>query len=471
MTLASPVYLAFLLAALLIYRGASRFGRSGLAVLAFLSLAFYATWNPLLLLPLLGTATWDWAICRAMGSAQGTATRRALVILSLALDLVVLGFFKYFDFFAGSALDLWRAAGGGGYELLFRAGMAAGISFYTFQSLSCVLDVYRREQEPARSWLEYLSFVAFFPTLLAGPITRAETLLPQIRRGPAPLDGEACGRALFLITLGFIKKVALADTLALQLTGRVFELPGMYSSLEVLAAIYAYAAQIYCDFSGYSDIAIGSALLLGISLKDNFDSPYRAADLAEFWRRWHISFSTWLRDYLFFALPGKRPGTSAPYLNLVLTFTLGGLWHGASWTYVLWGLTHGAGLALVRLVQSRRRGTPVPAWRRLAGVVSTFHFVAFSWLFFRCANLDQVGEVLRRLCARSLTAANLPWTTLALTAAALLAQWLPESLYGRVQRGFVALPAPVQAGVVVAAALAVRAAGTSAVAPFIYFQY
>jgi hypothetical protein len=158
-------------------------------------------------------------------------------------------------------------------------------------------------------------------------------------------------------------------------------------------------------------------------------------------------------------------------MNLIITFTLGGLWHGASWTYILWGLTHGAGLALVRLVQSRRRGKPAPWWRKVVGVALTFHFVAFSWLFFRCAELEQVGEVLRRLGALSTTTANLPWTALALTAVALFAQWGPESLYGRAQRGFVALPAPVQAAVVVAAALAVRATGTSAVAPFIYFQY
>lgn len=473
MTLASPVFLAFLLAALLLYRGAARLGRAGIASMALASLVFYATWNPLLCLPLLGTATWDYLVCRSLGRVQRAGPRRALVALGLTLDLSVLGFFKYFDFFAKPALDLWRAAGWGSYEVLIQAGTAVGLSFYTFQSVSCVLDVYRREQEPPRSWLEYLTFVSFFPTLLAGPITRAETLLPQLRLGPKTLDGEACGKALFLITLGFFKKLVLADTIALQLTGRVFELPGMYSSLEVLAGIYGYAAQIYCDFSGYSDIAIGSALLLGISLKDNFDSPYRSADLSEFWRRWHISLSTWLRDYIFFSLPGKRPGTPWPYLNLVVTFTLGGLWHGASWTYVLWGLSHGLGLALMRLLQGRRRGRPAarPVWRQACGVFLTFHFVAFTWLLFRCASLEQAGEVLRRLAALSTTTANLPAAALLATAAALAAQWVPQGTYTRAQRLFVALPAPAQVALILGAAIALHAAGTASVSPFIYLQY
>ena len=250
--------------------------------------------------------------------------------------------------------------------------------------------VYRGDAEPPRSYVEYLTFVAFFPTLLAGPITRAETLLPQLRSPAAALDAERGGRALFLIALGFVKKAVIADYLAISLVDRVFELPGMYSSLEVLTGVYGYAVQIYCDFSGYSDIATGSALLLGIGLKDNFNSPYRSADLAEFWRRWHISLSTWLRDYLFFSLPGKRPGTVFPYLNLVITFTLGGLWHGAGWTFVIWGLLQGLGLAFMRFLQvrgPRGKRPPKPAWRTVMGIALTFHFVAASWIFSRAAGI------------------------------------------------------------------------------------
>jgi alginate O-acetyltransferase complex protein AlgI len=473
MTLASPAFLVFLLGAILLYRSASRTGRAGLGFLVFASLAFYATWNPLFCLPLLSTATWDYRICRAIARTEGVRARRILVAISLTLDLSVLAFFKYFNFFADSALRTWSWAGGDSYEVMIKAGMGVGISFYTFQSLGGVLDVYRKDQEAPRSYLEYLAFVSFFPTLLAGPITRTETLIPQLRSGPAALSGESCGKGLFLITLGLVKKLVLADTIGLQLTGRVFELPGMYSSLEVLAGIYGYAAQIYCDFSGYSDIAIGSALLLGVALKDNFDSPYRSADLSEFWRRWHISLSTWLRDYLFFSLPGKRPGTVWPYLNLVVTFALGGLWHGAAWTYLLWGLAHGAGLAFMRLLQVRRRGRPArkPAWRTGLGVFITFHFVAFTWLFFRCSSLGQVAEVLRRLGALSTSWANLPAAALAAVGVAIAAQWVPRSWYDRTLRSFVALPAPGQALVILGAALLIRAAGTAAVSPFIYFQY
>ncbi len=222
--------------------------------------------------------------------------------------------------------------------------------------MSYVVDVYRGELEPHRSYLRYLLFVAFFPHLVAGPIVRPRDLLPQLERAPS-LGREAGGEALFLIAVGLVKKMILSDQLSLNLVDRVFERPANFSALEVLAGVYGYAAQIYCDFSGYTDIAIGSALLLGVRFPKNFDSPYKATNLADFWRRWHISLSTWLRDYLYIPLGGSRGSAWATYRNLMITMLLGGLWHGASWTFVFWGFLHGLGRGVTRAWERARGGS------------------------------------------------------------------------------------------------------------------
>ncbi len=476
MSFTDTPYLLFLALAALLTRGAAslaaRFGTRflPLSLLALLSLLFYASWNPLYCLPLLVTALLDYSVGRALGREPRPWARRLLLAASLFVNLSLLLVFKYFDLFARAI------AQSGSAPLPFRIVFAAGISFYTFQSMSYVIDVYRRDQDPADSPLEYLAFVSFFPTLLAGPITRAETLLPQLRRSPGVLPhADAVLQGLFLIGLGFVKKCVLADTLAVNLVNRVFDLPGMYTAAEVVIAVYAYSVQIYCDFSGYSDIAIGSALVLGIRLKDNFNLPYRSKDLAEFWRRWHISLSTWLRDYLFFALPGKKPGTLFPYLNLAITFTIGGLWHGASPTFAIWGLLHGVGLAAARFRQARARKSPMaqrpsPA-RTVAGVLVTFHFVALTWVFFRCASLEQAVGLLRAVSYGGLGVANVPGSVALAIAAGLLFQWLPEDLFAKTRDLFLRLPAPAQAALLLLLAATVRHVSGSAVAPFIYFSF
>lgn len=467
MSFASPLYLPLLGLVAWIYFVARRWGRAPLGVLAGASLLFYAAWNPIYCLALLGTVTVDWAVGRRLGRTTSARGRRWLLAASLAYNLGTLAGFKYFNLFAETAGGV-AAALGGELTVPLHIVFAVGISFYTFQSLSYVIDVYRGDQAPCRSWVSYLAFVSFFPTLLSGPITRAETLLPQLERGPRPLDDRQVGQALFLLASGFVKKTA-ADLIALDLVDRVFDLPGMFSSGEVLVGIYGYAVQIYLDFAGYSDIAIGSALLLGIRLKDNFNSPYRSADLGEFWRRWHISFSTWLRDYLFFALPGKDPTTAWPYLNLVVTFALGGLWHGAAWTYLLWGVLHGLGLALVHFTTPRARIRAL--WWPIGGTVLTFHFVAFAWLFFRCESLGEVGALLAQLGRGSWQLGNVPPAAALLIAATLALQWLPQAWSSRLQDGFVALPAPAQAGCLAAVFVGLRLLAGAAPAPFIYFAY
>ena len=295
-----------------------------------------------LLALLLGTIVLDFFLGIWIEAANNQALRKLLVIASLISNLGILFVFKYTDFVTHDVLGL--------HVHRLNLILPAGISFHTFQSLSYTIDVYRRELRATRSPIQFATFVLFFPQLVAGPIVRAQDLLPQLADLPA-LELEQATRGLWRIVVGLFKKIALADTLAIAIVDRVFEAPHHFSSLEVLAGVYGYALQIYLDFSAYSDIAIGSAELLGFTLPENFRTPYRSANLQEFWRRWHISLSTWLRDYLYISLGGNRGAPWRTYLNLALTMLLGGLWHGASWTFVVWGALHGFGLAITRFFQ------------------------------------------------------------------------------------------------------------------------
>lgn len=290
-----------------------------------------------LLALLLFTIVLDYYLGIWIEESTDPALRKALVLLSLCSNLGILFYFKYAHFFGLQA-----------HQLI----LPAGISFHTFQSLSYTIDVYRKELKATRSPIQFATFVLFFPQLVAGPIVRAQDLLPQLSDLPM-LQLEKATRGLFRIVIGLFKKIALADTLAIAIVDRVFDTPGHFTSIEVLAGVYGYAFQIYLDFSAYSDIAIGSAEVLGFDLPENFRTPYRSASLQEFWRRWHISLSTWLRDYLYIALGGSRGAAWRTYLNLALTMLLGGLWHGASWTFVVWGGLHGFGLAITRFFQRR----------------------------------------------------------------------------------------------------------------------
>ena len=463
MNLAESSFLVFLAAVVPLYALAVRSGPGpATGVLLLASALFYASWNPGYLLLLAATVVTDYNVGRALVRTGVPARRRALVCVSLGVDLSLLCAFKYFD-----ALVLgWSLAGGAApppWRLLF----VTGISFYTFQSLSYVLDVYHGSQAPARSLAHYAAFVAFFPTLLAGPITRASVLLPQLAAPARPMQPELASRGLLLIALGFVKKCLIADTLADQLARRVFEQPLFYSSFEVLCGLYAYAIQLYCDFAGYSDIAIGTALVLGIRLKDNFRSPYRSTTVAEFWKRWHISFSNWLQDYIFFSLPGNRRGRVRPYLNILITFVVGGLWHGASWGFLVWGLIHGSVLAFERRFLPPLR-VGAPAWRRVLGAVVTFHVVLVAWVFFGAESLERVGEIAHRLGALTTGAGNVPAVVPALIVAVLALQWLPEAWPERAHAAFSRLPALAQAACLLLVAVVVHRAAGSAIAPFIY---
>ncbi|MEQ9325064.1 MAG: MBOAT family O-acyltransferase, partial [Polyangiaceae bacterium] len=338
--------------------------------------------------------------------------------------------------------------------------------FFTFQGLSYVIDVYRGDVEVERSPTRFALFIAFFPQLVAGPIMRASQLLPQLD-DPQEVDAERFGQAVALMIVGLLKKVVMADYLAANLVDRVFDLPERFSSVEVLIGIYGYALQIYGDFSGYCDIAIGAALLLGIALPRNFDAPYRAASLREFWRRWHITLSEWLRDYLYISLGGSRGGRWRTYRNLFLTMLLGGLWHGAAYTFVIWGAFHGAGLAVERMA---RRATRVrlPRW---AGVIVTFHAVCALWVFFRAETFAAAVRVFGQLGAGVWGVTNLTRPVVALVALGFVGHFLPDRWWERGLERFVRAPAAVQAALAVATLHLAQKAAESGAAPFIYFQF
>ncbi len=320
---------------------------------------------------LLGTIVLDYYLGIWIERTEDPWKRKALVVVSLCSNLGILAFFKYTNFFTQDIVNpiAGYVAPDAGQIAPLDLILPAGISFHTFQSLSYTIDVYRRELKATRSVVKFATFVLFFPQLVAGPIVRAQDLLPQLDTLPE-MQLERATQGLFRICTGLFKKIAIADTLALAIVDRVFEAPERFSALEVAVGVWAYALQIFCDFSAYSDIAIGSAQVLGFTLPENFRTPYRSANLQEFWRRWHISLSTWLRDYLYITLGGSKKGAARTYVNLILTMLLGGLWHGASFAFLVWGALHGFGLAITRFFQrATAGGNLAEAWRMLAGCV------------------------------------------------------------------------------------------------------
>jgi D-alanyl-lipoteichoic acid acyltransferase DltB (MBOAT superfamily) len=358
---------------------------------------FYACWNPKFLSLLIISTVMDYACGLAVDRIDDVRKRRAFVALSMVLNLGMLGYFKYFNFFAESLHSLFSRMGLSVPLAHLNVVLPIGISFYTFQSMSYVIDVYRREIKPTRNFIEFATFVSFFPHLVAGPIMRPTTLLPQVA-SPRRFRLEQFYEGAYLIFWGLTKKVVVADNLALivnDLFGRSDKLHGGLA----LLAIYAFAFQIYCDFSGYTDAARGIAKCMGFELALNFNLPYFAASPKEFWARWHMSLSTWLRDYLYIPLGGSRGGTAMLHRNLMLTMIIGGLWHGAAWTFVLWGFYQGALLVGHRLAQpwlDRIQPTePVDraCWKAVR-IVATFHLVCVGWLIFRATSVGQVVTML-----------------------------------------------------------------------------
>lgn len=440
------------------------------AWLLLASYAFYAAWDWRLLGLLLLVTLINWLAALRIAAAT-PRTRRLWLAFATVSGLGILGVFKYLDFFAGSAASLAGLLGLSlGWHQL-NLVLPVGISFYVLHSLGYVVDVYRRELPPRRSLLDFSLFVAFFPQLAAGPVLRATSLLPQfdVPRRIADVPLRAC---LVLFLLGFAKKAAIADTLG-ALVDPVFAAPASHSGGAVAAAVYGYAVQIYCDFSGYTDMAIATAGLLGYRLPANFDRPYFAVGLVEFWRRWHISLSGWLRDYLYIPLGGNHGGGWRQSRNLMLTMVLGGLWHGAAAGFVIWGALHGGALVLQHAATraAGRRGWRVPpVWvpaLRLLGWAATFWYVCFCYIFFRATDLETALAISR---AFVLSAPPLPGL-LSLSSLAILAalHWYhPRLAAAGIWQAASTTRFALALGAAWAVVLSVRHLGER---PFIYFQF
>ena len=455
MLFATGKYWIFLTVVFFGYWSIARSRRASVIFLLIASYYFYALWNIEFVPLLLVISTIDFLTARSISTSSRPLMRKILLSVSIASDIGTLFIFKYFNFFSSSINQLL-----GQFHLQARSVLIQdlviplGLSFVTFRSLSYVIDVYRKTTPVTNQYVDYLAFVSFFPTLIAGPVVRAGELLPQLRK--QSFESRQALDGIFLILVGLVKKVAIADVLASNLVDRVFDQPQLYSSVETLAAIYGYALQIYYDFSGYSDIAIGSALLLGIKLPENFHSPYRAQSLREFWKRWHITLSNWLFDYVYISIGGLRKRRFNLYRNLVLTFLVGGLWHGAAWTFLVWGGLHGVGLSVNHWWCSFRKQSGVKTtrsrWREVFCVLATFHFVCLTWIVFRAESLQQALSVLQRLTAFQFSVGNIPVSLALILLIAYLSHWFPTRFAAALREGWQWLPSPAQAAVILSTA-------------------
>jgi alginate O-acetyltransferase complex protein AlgI len=455
-------------------------------LLAF-SLFFYFRCSGLYFILLLFSTVIDYGCGFGIYLAKEKWEKKLYLILSICSNLGLLVFFKYSYFIVETLntvlhTDLkpvnFLAAFANGtfgasfdiYEIL----LPVGISFYTFQTLSYSIDIYRNEIKPCGNIFDFAFFVSFFPQLVAGPIVRAAEFLPQIKR-PFYLSSSGFGQAIFLIMAGLFKKVVISDYISVNFVDRVFDTPEMYSGFMNLMAVYGYSIQIYCDFSGYSDIAIGLAALMGFKLPINFNSPYKAQSITDFWRRWHISLSTWLRDYLYISMGGNRKGKLRMYFNLFMTMLIGGFWHGAALKFIIWGTLHGAGLA-VHKFWSERVKLVSTVWTKILGVLITFHFVAFCWMYFRAADMQTVGLMLSNIftdfdpggIGSRVTAY---WKVFVIMAIGYIMHMLPSNLKNRMQWWFTEAPMYVKVLLFVVVIFVIYQATSADIQPFIYFQF
>lgn len=410
-------------------------------------------------------------LAKKMYTVEKQSKRKLWLALTIIANLAMLSYYKYTGFLTENINAIFNG------DLSFgNIVLPIGISFFVFEAISYAVDLYRKEMEPAKTTLDFCFYISFFPKLVAGPIIRAKDFLPQMYK-KLHLTKEEAGAAVFLILIGLIKKAVISDYISSNFVDRIFNSPLSYSAFENLMAVYGYTLQIYCDFSGYSDIAIGLSLLMGFKIPPNFYTPYKSQSITEFWRRWHISLSSWLRDYLYISLGGNRKGKIRTYINLFLTMLIGGLWHGASWKFVVWGGLHGIFLAIERFI---KQWIPLSSENRIfrsIRILITFHLVAFCWIFFRAKDFSVANQVISSISELTFDISYW-WTVISsyrnvfiLISIGFIMHFLPENLVNTLRRGFINLPLAAKAIFVGFTFWIVFATATSDTQPFIYFQF
>jgi len=466
----SSLFMGLFLVFYLIYICTYNFNRFRTVYVLLFSFFFYYKAGGMYFILLIVCSILNYFLSKFLHKAEKPVKRKVLVTLLIVINLSILAYYKYTNFIIGNINAVFNG------DISFQnIILPIGISFFLFQAISYAIDVYRRQIEPASNLLDFSFYLCFFPQLVAGPIVRAKEFLPQMYK-KLNLTKEEMGKALFLIMIGLIKKAVISDYISLNFVDRVFDAPNSYTAIENLLAAYGYAIQIYCDFSGYSDMAIGLALLMGFKLPVNFLTPYKSKSVTEFWRRWHISLSSWLRDYLYISLGGNRKGKVRTYINLFLTMLLGGLWHGAAWRFVVWGGLHGVALAIERLFNSYFK-IPQNIFTRIIGVILTFHFVTFAWIFFRAQDFSTAMELIEMVSRIDFKAEH--WLSvvaayknvLIVLMAGFIMHFLPDRFVQWLQKAFTAMPIVVKALVIGLVLWLVYATASSEIQPFIYFQF
>ena len=437
-------------------------------VVAF-SLYFYYKSSGVFFLLIVATSVIDYLLSRLLATRVKEWQRKLCVTLSVVLSLSVLGYFKYANFL----MESWSHLVGTNFQPMDII-LPVGISFYTFQSISYIVDVYRRRIEPTDSWIEYLFFLSFFPALVAGPIVRADQFLPQIKSNPSPTRDQVW-MGFWLILLGIVKKALLADYIA-QYNDIVFTTPETYTGFENFMAMLGYTMQIYCDFSGYSDMAIGIAMIMGFYLPQNFNFPYKSLNVTEFWRRWHISLSSWLRDYVYISLGGNRHGKVRTYVNNFLTMLIGGLWHGAAWKFIAWGGIHGVALITHKALRPSLDKIPNTRLVKLVSWFITFTFIIFTMAIFRTNTIADLEVMITQVFTNFhldylpvFVDVRLTWCLFMVLL--IISHFMPDGWWMRLGERFVRTPWIVKLLVFVVVVQLVLQFRSEDVAPFIYFQF
>jgi len=470
----SGLFLFLFTGFMLIYFILHKQHRAKTTFVTLFSLYFYYKSSGNYFVILIGSTLVDFILANLIFKQQKLVVKKIILIISVILNLGLLAYFKYTNFFYEIICNL--------SHMNFKPMdifLPVGVSFFTFQSLSYTFDIYRGTLKPVKNVLDYAFFVSFFPQLVAGPIVRASEFIPQLFK-PITITNEMIGKAVFLIGSGLIKKAVIADYISINFVDRIFDNPTLYSGLENLFGVYGYTLQIYCDFSGYSDMAIGIALLMGFHFNINFDSSYQSINITEFWRRWHISLSTWLKDYVYITMGGNRKSKIRTFLNLFLTMLIGGLWHGAGFRFLLWGAMHGAALIFHKIWISIFNSPSIKKDTKwIYKVISwflTFHFICFCWIFFRAENMNIAMEVLNQITTKFKASIFIEFingyrTVLILIGIGFAIHFTPKKWESAIENSIVKFPLPLKAVYLIGILFLVAQFKSSEIQPFIYFQF